>query len=426
MRCGARVGLRNPYTPGGVPRYFVGRVEELGLVRDRLRRVVEDGEMADPTLVFTAPRGLGKTSLLRVARDEARAQGLAVAWVSCVKDTPFLPDLHSAVAKALREVDAAAGGERAGRLESLEVEIGLPGARVAAGVRTGAQEISPPAGAVSAVEDLLHEAATAARDRGGADLGAGLLVVIDELHACPLVETAVLLNAIQNLAGDRDQNPLAIVAAGLPSTPGHLTRAATFGERSQFAPLPRLDQRTAADVLVAPAAAVGVPWSTQALAAVEGAADGFPYFLQLLGAATWDAAEPEAGTTLTADHVRAGASRARAQVVAMFQARWEAATALEREFMQAMADNGDDQVPRARIAAAMNRSTEAISLPRDRLIDKGIIEPAGRGLLRFTLPGFAAYARGEDVPPAITAPADLDDGQTPGQEPPVRPATAPA
>lgn len=404
------MGLRNPYTPGGVPRYFVGRAEELQLIRGRLRRVVEDEEMADPTLVFTAPRGLGKTSLLRVARDEARAQGFAVAWVSCVKYTPFLPDLRSAVAKALREVDAVPTGERVGRLESVEVEVGLPGARLAAGVRPAAQDPAPPPGAVSAVEDLLHDAARAARDRGGTDLGAGLLVVVDELHACALPETAVLLNAIQNLAGDREENPLAIVAAGLPSTPGHLTRAATFGERSQFAPLPRLDERTAADVLVAPAAAAGVPWSTQALAAVERAADGFPYFLQLLGATTWDAAEPDAGTTLTAEHVRDGAARARAQVVAMFRARWEAATALEREFMQAMADHGDDEVPRAHIAAAMGRSTEAISLPRDRLIDKGIVEAAGRGMLRFTLPGFAAYARG-DLPPAITAPIDLDDGQ---------------
>jgi hypothetical protein len=32
-------------------------------------------------------------------------------------------------------------------------------------------------------------------------------------------------------------------------------------------------------------------------------------------------------------------------------------------------------------------------MPRDRLLDKGIIEPAGHGRLRFTLPGFTDYVR---------------------------------
>ena len=43
----------------------------------------------------------------------------------------------------------------------------------------------------------------------------------------------------------------------------------------------------------------------------------------------------------------------------------------------------------------MGRDTRAISVPRDRLLDKGIIEAAGHGRLRFTLPGFADYVRSQ-------------------------------
>ena len=48
-------------------------------------------------------------------------------------------------------------------------------------------------------------------------------------------------------------------------------------------------------------------------------------------------------------------------------------------------------VSRAAIADAMGRASRAISVPRERLIEKGVIEPVGHGLVRFTLPGFGAY-----------------------------------
>ena len=38
-------------------------------------------------------------------------------------------------------------------------------------------------------------------------------------------------------------------------------------------------------------------------------------------------------------------------------------------------------------------SSDDLSVPRARLIDKGLIEVAGRGELDFTIPGFADYVR---------------------------------
>lgn len=379
--------LQNPYTPGETPRFLAGRDRELSQIQARLDRVAEHGEMVPP-LVFTAPRGLGKTSLLRTAAHRARPDGFVTAWVSCVRDQKFLPDLGASIGRALSALDSRADDRWRTRWESFQVEVGIPGIKASADFdRT--ERPSAPTGLVTALENLLHDAAELVRGRGGA----GLLVLVDELHAPD--DTAVFLNAVQNLSGERDDNPLAVIGAGLPSTPGHLTSAATFGERTTFVRLLRLEPDAATHALIAPAADLGVPWSIEALHLVQASADGYPYLLQLLGAATWDAAAPEPGTTLTADDVNAGAPAAVDQLASMFDARWRAATELEQSFMQAMATHGHDRVPRAAIAQALGRDTRAISTPRERLIDKGIIEADGHGHLRFTLPGFAGYIRGE-------------------------------
>ena len=91
--------------------------------------------------------------------------------------------------------------------------------------------------------------------------------------------------------------------------------------------------------------------------------------------------------------VRAGIPAATGQVTAMYRARWGSATPTEQSFLTAMAAAGDGNVSRAQIAANLGQDSRAISVPRERLIDKGVIEPVGHGLVRFTLPGFAAYVR---------------------------------
>jgi hypothetical protein len=223
-------------------------------------------------------------------------------------------------------------------------------------------------------------------------------VLVDEVHAAPFAELAVLLNAVQDLAGARADNPLAVMAAGLPSTPEMLTRAATFGERSEFVPLDRFDADDSRLVLTRPAEELGVHWADDALRRALAFGDGYPYFLQLVGHTTWQAAAPAEGDSLTVADVRAGEAEIDAQLAAMYRARWDSAPQLERDLMAAMAGlavRGTEVVARADVAAAMGRESRAISVPRARLIDRGVIEPSGRGRLRFTLPGMARWIREE-------------------------------
>ena len=105
------------------------------------------------------------------------------------------------------------------------------------------------------------------------------------------------------------------------------------------------------------------------------------------------AAAPVAGDVLELADLQAGEDRMRGQMAAMCRARWDSASELEQSFLAAMADYAQEIVPREHIAHTMGRDTRSISVPRARLIDRGVIEAAGRGRLRFTLPGMAAWVR---------------------------------
>ena len=389
--------LPNPYTPGDRPRVFVGRDRERRLLRDKLARIAAYGEMMGALTIVTGPRGVGKTSLLRDIADQAAEDGFVVAWVSCVKHHPFLAEIVDRVERSLERAEVTVAGPR--RLRELTVELSAGFAKVRARLDAGAG--TRPTALVGPLEDLLGRAGRLVREHGGS----GLIVMIDELHA-PLESTreweyapdlqalfhgGVLLNALQNLAGERTDLPVGVLGAGLPQTKSLLTRAATFGERSHEIVLGEFDDDDAARLLEEPAVALGVTWSADALAAVVETARGYPQSLQILGASTWEAAGPAAGDVLDLAAVTAGSRSADSALASMFEARWAVATPAERAFLTAMAQVGSTVVRRGEIAARLATTTEALSMVRRNLMVKGIVEEAGYGRLRFTIPGFERF-----------------------------------
>lgn len=383
--------LANPYTPGELPRILAGREPQQAKIRERLSRVHTYAEFAGPPLMFHGPRGVGKTSLLRDGEQEARELGFLTAWVACSRRRPFLPDLASRVTRATDRWDAGSKKDRTRlslRLDSISAQIGVPGVKLTASARRAGPDGDRPDDAqMSAVEDLLHETSATIRRLGGA----GLVLFIDELHTAHLDDLSVLLNALQLLEGDRASNPLTVIAAGLPSMPGWVTKAATFGERSEFVPLARLDRQAACAALTVPALGYDVTWAKDALDAVVAEADGFPYLLQVLAHAVWQSTQPGPGEEINRAQVRAARTGARDQLDALYSARWTAAGKAERKIITAMAAHAGDAVSRSDIARSVGVDTRRLSVPRERLIDKGIIEAIGHGLLRFTMPGFGEY-----------------------------------
>src|SRR5690606_17989976 len=151
--------LPSPYTPGDVPRVFIGRDKERDQLRDLFARVIAFGEMGGPLTIVTAPRGLGKTSLLREVSASAEREGFVVAWLSGIKHQPFLSALVGQISHALRRADIIAEPRRRSRLDELTVEVGVGIAKVRAKISAGDDALGEPSAALhTMIEDLFHAA----------------------------------------------------------------------------------------------------------------------------------------------------------------------------------------------------------------------------------------------------------------------------
>ena len=374
--------IPSPYSPGSLPIHLAGRGHELQVIRDRLARVDALGRSGGPLLAFHGPRGFGKTSLLRTAQREAIASGYLTVWVTGRDDAALAGDLAGALAEEVRDSSLLAQASALlASLDKIQVEIGVPGAKLST-ERT-------PHRLGDVIESSLKQAARLARQR---DRG-GLVVFVDEFQDAPKADRRSLLIALQHFDGAPKGHPVAVVAAGLPSLPSAVTDAATFGERSDFHELRLLNDVATVEALRLPAEQLGVRWTQPALEHAIELSQGYPHEVQLLGEAAWNAARPNQGDSITLGHVRQGREIAEQRMDQLFSARVAKATDEQRRFLTTMAALGDGPVTRGSIASALDVTSDALSRPRQQLIDRGLIEPAGHGRLQFTVPGFASYLR---------------------------------
>lgn len=166
------MSLPNPFTPGQVPRVLAGRVQERRRIGDQVARVSTYAELGGPLMVFHAPRGLGKTSLLRAAQTDAEEAGAVTTWVACSRKRAFLPELVRALDRDLGRADVTAKEVSTPRwrklVEQVSVEFSVPGLPVKVSADLATREEPPPVlqAPIGALESLLHETATMIRRRG--------------------------------------------------------------------------------------------------------------------------------------------------------------------------------------------------------------------------------------------------------------------
>ncbi|MGV2901216.1 hypothetical protein ACNPM4_06015 [Microbacterium sp. AGC62] len=123
------------------------------------------------------------------------------------------------------------------------------------------------------------------------------------------------------------------------------------------------------------------------------ASDGYAYKVQLVGEATWAAAgSPDAGAQITPTHVSDALPNVAGRMQTLFATRWRSASVKQREFMIALAELGGINVKREDVAERLGVGSMSLGVPRDKLLQRGLIEASSHGRLSFTLPGFAAYA----------------------------------
>jgi hypothetical protein len=396
---------------------IVGRDVLLGRAEALLTRAVNSGQPGSSVLVITGARGLGKTVLLGLVADLARERGMLAARASLDRVSDNSQLLAAAVGHELATLTGdglrKGWGQIRERLANLSVEVNAGVIKVAS---DPAAAPTPPASARRALTDLVVAGAQLATRHQRT----GLVVLVDEMQEARTRDLVVLANTIQDSMQAAD-TPIVFVAAGLPHTPDVLLDAASFAERFEFRALGRVSADESERALVEPAMRLGVRWAPDAVAVVLAAASGSPYLIQRFGDEAWAAAAPAAGGTI-------GVARARDAVAGvqdnlaqgMFRGRWATSTPTEQALLVAMAHVMDDEgVAGSRdITEVSGRSSAEWSRARRSLIDKGLVESAGYGKLRFTMPGFGEYVlqanevsrRGRGRPQIPSPPGRLGSG----------------
>ncbi|MFI6871147.1 AAA family ATPase [Nocardia sp. NPDC050406] len=389
--------VRNPYAPGAGqrPPELAGRDRQLDAFDVVLERIAR--ARPERSVMLTGLRGVGKTVLLNQLRSAARSRGWGTGKLEARPDQELRRPLSSALHMAVRSIAVQHRNP-----EQVDDFLGILKAfALRATADKGMRERWNPGIDVPAVTgradsgdieidlvELLMEAAQLARD-----CGVGIALFIDELQDLGPADVSAICGACHELS--QDAAPLIVVGAGLPHLPAVLSASKSYSERLfSYHRIDRLDRDSADQALIAPAEREEVKYTESALDTLYEKADGYPYFVQAYGKATWDVA---AQSPITADDVEVAAPHAEEELaVGFFGSRYERATPAEREYMRAMADlSGDDgPVPTAAVAKHLERKPASLSPARDGLIKKGLIYSAERGTIGFTVPHFGRYLRG--------------------------------
>lgn len=358
----------NPFRPtaGAEPPQLVGRAGLLDEFEYGLR--IRSGAPGLLT-IFTGARGVGKTVMLGEAEDAARQAGWAV--ISETATRGFLGRIGEAMRPFLEELGSG------------------PAVRRVTGVGVGGFSVHT---------ELPPEQQTGWRQLGERllglldDQGTGMAITLDEIHGADGDELAQLAASVQHFI--RAGLPVALVFAGLPAAVSDLLDegVATFLRRAD-----RIDlHATAIDEVEASFREVFTeapyPIDSAQLRAAAEATGGYPFLIQLVGYHLWQVAE-SAAHPLSAEDVDVAISAARRRNTRMvIDAALSSATPKDLDFMRAMAE--DDAASRtADISHRLGDARNTVGNYRARLIDAGLIESTGHGLVDFAIPGLREYLR---------------------------------
>jgi hypothetical protein len=398
----------NPYAPGAGqrPPELAGRDAELAAFDVTLERLSRG--RAERSIVLTGLRGVGKTVLLNAMRSQAVKRGWGTGKLEARPGQPLRRPLAGALHLAIRELGGRSHGdadEVLGVVKAFALKSNPPGTLLRDQWTSGID--GPPTTGRADSGDIEIDLVELLTDVAGlaAAQGKGVVLGIDEMQDLAAEDISALCAACHELS--QLGLPLVVMGAGLPHLPAVLSASKSYSERLfRYLRIDRLEAEQARRALELPAADEGVAFTDDALAALYLATDGYPYFIQAYGKATWDAAPR---SPITADDVRIAAPQAESELaVGFFGSRYERATPAEREYMLAMADLGadpdvqdgdgtDGPIPTSAVAQFLGRKPQSLSPARDSLLRKGLVYSGQRGHIAFTVPHFGRYLRTRTV-----------------------------
>lgn len=377
----------NPFRPsfGASPPVLAGRAEELEVFTDAL-----DAGPGAPgrAMLVTGPRGSGKTVMLNALEDAARQRGWLVISQTArrgvadeIRDTQ-LPALLGAYA------DDAIENHVTG------ANLSLPG--IGGGMTRTRTENYPVTPSLRFYLEKLTDALSP---------GLGVVLSLDELHPGAGQDLERITQAVQHAF--REDRQVALVAAGLPLAVDDLLTVPgmTFirrAERFSMNDVPLPDVRYAIQIPIEQAGRRITPEALEVLA--EGA-EGYSFLVQLVGYHAWNSNREHDVISLADAHV--GVDKAVARLGRLVhEAALKDISDVDRAFVTAMAvDDGPSRI--SDVATRLGTDGNNANQYRRRLIEAELIEPAGHGLVQFTLPHLRDHLRSRYLPLVDDASEDL-------------------
>ena len=380
----------NPYSPGAgrLPAALVGRERQLAAWEIALKRVASGRDAQ--SVVLYGLRGVGKTVLLtrfaRMARDED--------WIVAQVEAKSGRSMREMVGEALHDnlVDLARPGVGTRVLKALKTAVSFKASYDALGTWNFGLNLSDSPGGGANTGTFESDLGKLLRDLSGAaeEKNVGLAVLVDEAQDLPDDELIALCSIIH--AANQRQDRLVLALAGLPSLPRKLAEAKSYAERLfSYHTVGELSDEDAEAALVTPAQSEGAAWEPRAVEHVVRASAGYPYFLQQYGQDAWNAAP---GSPITQADARVGVAIGELALdTGFFRIRWDRATTAEKEYLRAMAVDGDHGSASGEVAARLHKKTTALGPVRANLINKGLVYSPDHGIVAYTVPAMAEFVK---------------------------------
>ncbi len=382
--------VTNPYSPGAGrrPAALVGRETQLTIWDTALKRVSTGRDAR--SIVLYGLRGVGKTVLLSTFAQMARDCG----WLTAQIEGKSGYSVRDMVGEAFHDtlVDLARPGVGQRVLKALKTAISFKASYDSTGQWNFGVDLHDALGGGADTGVLESDLGKLLRDlsEAAAEQGVGVALLIDEAQELSEDEL-IALCAIVHGAAQR-QNRLVLALAGLPSLPRKLAEAKSYAERLfSYHSIGSLSPADAQAALQKPALGEGVAWSQEALDKVVSTAEGYPYFLQQYGQETWDAAYQ---SPLSLQDAEIGIAHGQLALdTGFFRVRWDRATVAEKNYLKAMAVDGEAGSPSGEVAARLKKKVESLGPVRANLINKGLIYSPEHGVVAYTVPAMAAFVR---------------------------------
>ncbi len=381
--------IRNPYAPGAgtPPPELAGRDD----IRESARIALERTKIGRPTksMLMVGLRGVGKTVLLDLMREQAEASGIYALRIEAPENRSLpamlVPQLRVALLRlsnkqaakqlAQRALRGLAGFVGALKVKYQDIEVGLDFEPESGLADNGDLEID-----LQALFEVVGAAAKAD--------ATCVALFVDELQYVKETELAALITALHRMA--QRKLPVVMLGAGLPQVRGRMGQAKSYAERLfEFPAIGPLSPEDAKRAIAKPAKDEGVAIEPLALDDIVSQTQCYPYFLQEWGKHVWDVAER---TPITAANVEVASQQAIAALdQSFFSVRFDRLTPAEKRYMRAMAQLGAGPHRSGDIANTLNRPVSSLAPTRNQLINKGMIWSPSHGDTAFTVPMFDQF-----------------------------------